>query len=115
MRPHRLAWIIATGQDPGEMMVLHHCDTRLCVRFFHLFLGTHEDNMSDMASKGRGGKKLTQQQRAEIVALDGVRSARLVALDYGVGADYVARLWRRARGRALGRGERSFGPRGMVA
>jgi hypothetical protein len=96
-------------------MVLHRCDVRLCVRFSHLFLGTHQDNMSDMAAKGRGGKKLTLAQREEIIALDGIVSAKRVAEQYGVGAEYVALLWRKARGYSLSKGARSFGPRGMAA
>jgi hypothetical protein len=113
VRPHRLAWMIATGADPGDQMVLHHCDVRLCVRFSHLFLGTHQDNMDDKVAKGRANKKLSVQQRQEMVALDGVVSARLVAQRYGVGADYVARLWRVVRGYSLSKGARSFGPRGI--
>jgi hypothetical protein len=35
------------------MDVLHNCDTPRCCNELHLFLGTHADNMHDMATKGR--------------------------------------------------------------
>lgn len=53
-RAHRLAYEIATGENPGELSVLHRCDNPACVRPDHLFLGTNDDNMADMRAKGRG-------------------------------------------------------------
>lgn len=53
---HRVAWIIAHGQIPESMFVLHHCDNPACcdaVSEGHLFLGTHLDNMHDCKVKGR--------------------------------------------------------------
>lgn len=50
---HRLAWEMVFGPIPKGLFVLHRCDVRICARPSHLFLGTHADNMADMAAKGR--------------------------------------------------------------
>ena len=50
---HRLAWELFYGPIPPDLYVLHRCDNRPCCRPQHLFLGTHVDNMADMAAKGR--------------------------------------------------------------
>lgn len=49
----RVAWILVHG-DPGELCVLHECDTPACINVFGcLFLGTNADNTRDMVAKGR--------------------------------------------------------------
>jgi hypothetical protein len=50
---HRQAWEFVYGPIPDGMLVCHKCDNRKCVRAEHLFLGTHQDNSSDMVSKNR--------------------------------------------------------------
>jgi hypothetical protein len=53
MLAHRAAWLVAHGEIPAGMQVLHRCDTPACISPAHLFLGTHSDNMLDKAAKGR--------------------------------------------------------------
>lgn len=48
---HRYSFYLANGFYPKE--VLHTCDNPSCVNPQHLRGGTHQDNMKDMANKGR--------------------------------------------------------------
>ena len=67
---HRYSYRLHHGALPDEADVLHECDTPGCVRPSHLFEGTHDDNMRDMAVKGRmngsHGIKLTAVTVREI-------------------------------------------------
>lgn len=49
----RIAYLLSTGADPDDRFVCHSCDNRLCCNPSHIWLGTHRDNMRDMALKGR--------------------------------------------------------------
>lgn len=55
-RAHRIAVAMQGVEIPRNMLVCHSCDNPSCVRFSHLFIGTHKDNISDKESKGRGNK-----------------------------------------------------------
>jgi hypothetical protein len=51
---HRVSWQLHHGEFiPADMDICHHCDTPLCVRPDHLYLGTRKDNMQDAIKKGR--------------------------------------------------------------
>ena len=53
---HRVAYELYVGPIPDGLYVCHTCDVKPCVRPDHLWLGTHDANMADMASKGRAAK-----------------------------------------------------------
>lgn len=55
-RAHRWRWTQTYGPIPDGLWVLHKCDNPACWRLDHLFLGTRQDNIDDMHSKGRGAK-----------------------------------------------------------
>ena len=51
-RAHRVSYRLEV-EEPGDDLVLHHCDNRACVNPNHLYLGDQEDNMEDMFERGR--------------------------------------------------------------
>ena len=54
---HRVSYFLHKGH-PGDLLVCHTCDNRLCVNPNHLFLGTNQDNIDDRNRKGRACKKI---------------------------------------------------------
>lgn len=109
VRAHRLSFCQANGMrlaDIAGLQVRHRCDNPECINPAHLELGTHTDNMRDMAERGRnrqpkgegnGRSKLTTAQVAEIRAMQSAGgSARGIALRMGLNPSTV---WRACKGR----------------
>lgn len=98
---HRVSYEIEHGSIPDGIFVCHRCDNRRCVRPSHLFLGTHQDNMDDMKSKGRApfmpgeqgpGCRLTQEQVESI--LSDTRSHGELARAFGVNRNTIRNIRR---------------------
>lgn len=92
-RAHRWIWERNHGCIPDGLLVLHHCDNRMCVRLDHLFLGNHQDNATDASLKGRtargersGTAKITLEQANEIRTSYASRtvSQKKLAEKYGI-------------------------------
>ena len=80
-RAHRYAYQEMVGAIPKDMLVCHHCDNPLCVNPDHLFLGTAQDNASDMVSKNRQAKG-TDINNAVLTAAKVKRIRRMYAKRY---------------------------------
>lgn len=100
-RAHRVRWAIEHG-DPGDLQVLHSCDTPGCNNPRHLLLGTHQDNMADRDAKGRGNQpkgeraaksRLTEPQARRV--RDGGESPILLARELGVSVATIHHIRRR--------------------
>ncbi len=100
----RAAWRLMKGPIPKGMLVLHKCDNPKCVNPSHLFLGTQQDNMTDMWEKGRarpgvsrgskhGCAKLNEAIVAEIRASS--ERATDMALRYGVSITTICDIRKR--------------------
>lgn len=96
---HRVVWNLNFGNIPERLCVCHTCDNPACVNPSHLFLGTHKQNMEDMARKGRhadftgskcGQAKLTEEQAIQILNAKGF--SKNIAKQFGVTFSAVCRI-----------------------
>ena len=101
VRASHYAFELAGGRVLPGTCVCHRCDNPKCVRPDHLFLGTHDDNMTDKAKKRRAHRpkgslngraklgKLAADEIRERYALGGV-SQQSLANEFGVSQQIVS-------------------------
>jgi hypothetical protein len=100
-RTHRVIWIIKNGPIPKGMMVLHKCDNPPCCNPEHLFLGSQDDNMKDMVSKGRQADQSGERNGNSFLTKEVIKNIRKengtlvsVAKKFGIGKSTVSLIRR---------------------
>jgi hypothetical protein len=114
---HRVAFFINFGTIPDGFSVCHRCDNPACVNPQHLFAAPHEENMADMANKGRAiapnknlkidcpdriikgehhkSSKLSHQDVLKIRELRGKLKQKQIAEQFQIGIPQVCRIQKR--------------------
>lgn len=103
---HRLSYMLHKGIIPKESLILHKCDTPLCVNPDHLSVGSHGDNAQDMKSKDRhlrgerNAKALLTEK--DVIAMrslldQGVLSQKRIAEIFSISQMEVSRIKRGLR------------------
>lgn len=98
---HRVAYVLAHGDIPPGLVVMHSCDVRYCVNPAHLSLGTQGDNIRDGARRGRynvgrPSKRLLTDAQVEHVRTSPERVV-VLAEQFGVTPQYIWLVRRRLR------------------
>jgi hypothetical protein len=118
VRAHRFSYELAKGSIPSGLVILHGCDTALCVNPAHLSVGTQRDNMRDMVTKGRAlvgdknptrvnpscrvrgeGHGMVRLQRSDVLEIRRRVGAgeiyRSIARDFNISTSYVSQIFHR--------------------
>jgi hypothetical protein len=91
---HRVSWAIANKRlDVAGKVVMHKCNTPLCVNPRHLELGTQKENLDQAVRQLRMGKFFTDSQVSEIrqMALAG-QPIKTIAAHYGTGLKPIEKV-----------------------
>jgi hypothetical protein len=76
VKAHRVAYFLATGQNPLAELTCHSCDNPPCCNPSHLFLGDNLANQRDCIEKGRKRSARGEQIAQHILNEDDVREIR---------------------------------------
>ena len=83
---HRVAWELTHGPLLKGQLVCHNCpggDNPSCVNPAHMFIGSHKENMRDMAKKGRQAFQSSPEKialsRASKLSEDDAREIRTLS------------------------------------
>lgn len=96
---HRISYTLNKGNILEGMCVCHACDNPSCVNPKHLFMGTIQENVTDMVNKNRqaklkgekqNGAKLTEKQVLEI--RNSNFTYKELANKYGVSRGYIGHI-----------------------
>lgn len=93
---HRIAYMLAKGNIPAGLDVMHTCDNPPCCNPRHLKAATTVENMRDCMAKGRAvfpGSKLDEPTARQILALKGIKRAQDTAEEFDVSLSCVHNIW----------------------
>jgi hypothetical protein len=96
---HRASYRMFKGDIPEGLIVMHACDTPLCVNPAHLGVGTVKDNQADSRRKGRAtvgsSSHYAKITEADVVSIAGRRlmgeKLRAIGKDFGISEASVCR------------------------
>lgn len=107
-RAHRFSYEAFIGPIPKDKMICHRCDTRTCCNPDHMFLGTAQDNVTDMVKKGRNlkgpekslniflsdtNRKIPISEYASIISRrESGETLKGIAADYGVSLSSIHKI-----------------------
>lgn len=94
-RAHQMAYVTWKGEIPDGYFVCHTCDNPSCCNPDHLFLGTAQDNVDDMWSKGRwvSGSK-PKFDHEYIISQHQIKSSIELAEELGCSFSLICQVWR---------------------